>query len=324
MPEPLWIYLMALLYFTNVTTCSAIADAFDSVSHDRLTRMLQGSWSGHTLLDLALRTLFSVAGGSLIVDDTVVAKPYARLLGEAAWVWSNKDRKVLFGVSVVLLVWTDGHVRIPLAFRVWHKGGTSKYDLALELLSYARNRLKCKPHFVLFDSWYPSKKLLKRIRDYGWYFVCQLKKNRRFEGRPLVRYLQQPYWQATGSLSGGLKVFVVRYRRKYYATNRLTLTAQEVRALYRKRHEVEEVIRVLKSQLSLEGCQGGYKCVMAAQPYPKAGAQTHHIALCLVAYLIVERERLEQGYTWRQLKRRLILQGQQLALPALERVRAAA
>src|SRR5215212_2104477 len=81
MPEPLWIYLMALLYLTNVTTCSAIADAFDSVSHDRLPRMLQGTWSGHTLLDLALRLLFTVAGGYLIVDDTVVAKPYARLLG---------------------------------------------------------------------------------------------------------------------------------------------------------------------------------------------------------------------------------------------------
>jgi hypothetical protein len=180
MPEPLWIYLMALLYFTRLTTCSAIADAFDSASHDQLTRMLQGTWSGHTLLDLALRVLFAVAGGYLIVDDTVVAKPAARLLGEAAWVWSNKDRKVLFGVSVVLLVWTDGQHRVPLAFRVWHKGGVSKYDLALELLSYARNRLKCKPQFVLFDSWYPSKKLLKRIRDYGWYFVCRLKKNRSF------------------------------------------------------------------------------------------------------------------------------------------------
>jgi len=213
---------MALLYFPNLTTCSAISDAFDSVSHDRLTRMLQGPWSGHILLDLALRTLFTVAGGYLIVDDTVVAKPYARLLGEAAWVWSNKDRKILFGVSVVLLVWTDGQIRIPLACRVWHKGGASKYDLALELLSYARNRLKCKPHFVLFDSWYPSKKLLKRIHDYGWYFVCQLKKNRRFEGRALRCYKQQPYWHAVGALSGGLKGFVVRYRRTYYATNRLT------------------------------------------------------------------------------------------------------
>ena len=135
MPEPLWLYLMALLYLTNMTTCSAIAAAFDSVSHDRFTRMLQGTWSGHIRLDLALRLLFTVAGGYLIVDDTVVAKPYARCLGEAAWVWSNKDRNGLFGVSVVLLVWTEGQGRIPLAFRVWHKGGASTYDLALALLS---------------------------------------------------------------------------------------------------------------------------------------------------------------------------------------------
>jgi hypothetical protein len=53
MPEPLWIDLMALLYFSNVTTCAALADACDSVAHDRLTRMLQGTWSGHTLLALA-------------------------------------------------------------------------------------------------------------------------------------------------------------------------------------------------------------------------------------------------------------------------------
>jgi len=66
---------MALLYCTNLTTCSAIADAFDSVSHDRVTRMLQGTWSGHTLLDLALRLLFTVTGGYLIVADPVVAKP---------------------------------------------------------------------------------------------------------------------------------------------------------------------------------------------------------------------------------------------------------
>ena len=117
---------------------------------------------------------------------------------------------------------------------------------------------------------------------------------------------------------------MVRYRRKYYATNRLTLTAPEVRRLYRKRHEVEEVIKVLKSQLSLEACQGGFTRSWKAKSPVKEGAQTHHIALCLVAYVLVERERLDQGCTWRQLKRRLILQGRQLALPALERVRAAA
>ena len=315
---------MALRYFTKVTTCSAMADAFDSTSHDCLTRMLQGTWSGHTLLNLALRALFTVTGGSLIVDDTVVEKPYARLLGEAAWVWSSKQRKVVFGVAVVLLVWTDGQVRIPLAYRRWHKGGASKFDLALELLSSARNRLRCTPQCVLFDSWYPSKKLLKRVRDYGWYFVCQLKKNRRFEGAPLSRYRMQPYWHATGWLSGDIKVLVVRYRRKYDATNRLSLSAKEVRTVYRKRQEVEEVIRVLKSELSLEACQTGDRRPGTYKPPQQPRAQEHHVALCLVAYLIVERERLDRGRTWRQLKQYLIFNGVQLSLPALERVKRAA
>jgi hypothetical protein len=131
-----------------------------------------------------------VAGGYLIVDDTVVAKPAARLLGEAAWVWSNKERKVLFGVSVVLLVWTDGQHRVPLAFRVWHKGGVSKYALALELLSYARNRLKCKPQslnlsqFVEGRRWCPwAREGLEETRVFAGYVSYNGEEIRRTSAR---------------------------------------------------------------------------------------------------------------------------------------------
>src|SRR5919201_1929039 len=324
MPEPLWIYLIALLYFTKVSTCSSIAEVFAEAAHDCLTRMLNGNWSGQTLLDLALRVLFKVVGGYLIVDDTVVEKPYARWLEEEGWVWSSKRNKGVYGVAVVLLVWTDGQIHIPLGYRVWKKGGPSKFELALEVLSYARNRLRCKPQCVLFDSWYPSKVLLKRVGDYGWYFVCRLKRNRGFEGVALHKYLHQPYWQAVGLLTGKIKVRVVRYRRKYYATNRLSLTAPEVRTLYRIRQEIEEVIRVLKSQLSLEGCQVGYRRSVEGSSRPQPRLQEHHIALCLVAFLIVERERVEHRLTWRQLRRQLILRGPQTSLPSLERLRMAA
>ena len=84
------------------------------------------------------------------------------------------------------------------------------------------------------------------------------------------------------------------------------------------------MIRVLKSHLRLEGCQAGYKRSSEEKPRPREGAQEHHVALCLVAYLIVERERLDCGATWRQRQRQLILQGPQGVLPALERVRSAA
>jgi Transposase DDE domain len=324
MPEPLWISLLAVLYLTNFTTCAAISDAFASASPDQLPRLLQGTWSGHTLLNLALRLLFTVAGGYLILDDTGGEKPSARLLSDAAWVWSSKQRKVVCGGSVVLLVWTDGPRRIPLALRLWPQGGPAKCTLALALLRYARNRLRCKPQFVLFDAWYPSQTLLKRLRDSGGDLVCQLKKNRRFAGKPLVRSLSQPEWQATGHRAGGLKVFVVRYRRKYDATNRLRLSAKEVRTLYRKRQEVEEGSRVWKSHRRLEGCQAGSRRSSEAKPLPREGAQAHHVALGLVAYLIVERERLDCGAPGRQRQRQRILQGPQSVLPALERVRRAA
>ena len=120
----------------------------------------------------------------------------------------------MYGFALVLLVWTDGVRRIPLGLRLWRKGGPSKYDLALELLSYARNRLRSHPAYVLFDACYPSKALLKRIRDGGWYFVCRLKKNRRFNGPALRHHRRHPYGSEIGALSGGLKGLVVRYGKK--------------------------------------------------------------------------------------------------------------
>ena len=48
------------------------------------------------------------------------------------------------------------------------------------------------------------------------------------------------------------------------------------------------------------------------------------IALCLVAYLMVERERFERGMLWRQFKRHLILKKPHTSLPALEWLRTAA
>jgi Transposase DDE domain len=324
MPTPRWTYLTALLYFAKVATCVAMAQALQYASHDRLTRMLSGDWAGHTLLELALRALFTVVGGDRIVDDTVVEKPYATYLAEAAWVWSSKQRQVVFGSPLVLLVWTEGQVRIPLAFRIGRKGGPSTFDVALELLRYARNRLGCKPQFVLFDAWYPAKKLLKRIRDYGGDFVCQLKQNRRVEGHALKVYRRQPYWQALGPLAGGLKVLVVRYRRTYDVTNRLSLAAAEVRTIYKRRHAIDEVFKMRKSQFNLEACQAGYTRVWQTTPRAQEGPQAHHIALCLVAYVVSERERGDQGLTLRQLRRHLILTGLSAPLPSWQRLRMAA
>ena len=70
-----------------------LAEALDTVSHDRLTSMCQAQWSGHTRLALACRTLFVWERGSLILDDTVMPKPCATAIEGLAWVFSSQDRQ---------------------------------------------------------------------------------------------------------------------------------------------------------------------------------------------------------------------------------------
>lgn len=97
--------------------------------------------------------------------------------------FSSEERRPVYGFSLVLLVWTDKNLRMPLRMRLWNNGGgPSKCRLPLELLNFARNYRSCRPADVRLDAWYASKVVLKRIRDYGWYFWCHPWKNRRFKG----------------------------------------------------------------------------------------------------------------------------------------------
>ena len=115
-----------MLYDRTSATGVAFAEAWQTVSHDGLTRLLQADGSGHTRLELAGRTLFVVERGSLILDDTVIPKPFATAIEGLAWVYSSQERRAVYGLSLVLLIWTDGTGRIPLGMRLWHKGGASK------------------------------------------------------------------------------------------------------------------------------------------------------------------------------------------------------
>jgi len=89
MPTLVWLYLTALLSYRTSASCVALAEALETVSHDRLTRMLQADWSGHTLLELACRTLFVWERGYLIIDDTIIPKPFASAIEGLTWVYSS-------------------------------------------------------------------------------------------------------------------------------------------------------------------------------------------------------------------------------------------
>jgi hypothetical protein len=161
----------------------------------------------------------------------VIPKPVATAMEGLAWVSSAQERRPVDGFSLVLLVWTDGQLRISLGLRLWHRGGPSKYLLALELRSYARHRLRGRPESVRCDAQYPSKTLRKWIRDNGWDVGCRLQKTRRFNGQPLRAFRRPPYWRERGWLTGSVNVLVVRDGDTYVAPTRRTLPPAEVRRL---------------------------------------------------------------------------------------------
>lgn len=162
MPTGIVPYIRGLIQGHRVTA-TFLAYQF-SLSHDQVTRALHRKFAWQKLVLLIIRRLFgSLTGGYLLVDDTVIAKPYAKYLEGASFVYSSLLNKSVYGYHVVLLCWTNGQVTLPLSWRWYRKGGKTKVELAQELLQEAHNRWKLKPQAVLFDSWYAADKIITQI-----------------------------------------------------------------------------------------------------------------------------------------------------------------
>ena len=117
--------------------------------------------------------------GILVLDDSTLDKPYARKMDLVTRHWSGKHRRVVQGINLLTLLWTDGERLIPVDYRVYDKAtdGLTKNDHFRALLRVARAR-GFRPECVAFDSWYASLDNLKVIRGQGWRWLTQLKGNR--------------------------------------------------------------------------------------------------------------------------------------------------
>lgn len=293
MPFKIFTYVKGLLVVSERATCTAMARVTRK-SHDSLSRILTDTrleWQ--TLLSSLLRKILGkLDDGYLMIDDTVINKSFAKTIENISWVFCSKQGRSVLGLNIVVLAWSNGIVTLPLAIKIWKKGGKSKYTLALQLLSYAKNILKLKPKYVAFDSWYASKEILARLQKYGWTYYSQLKKNRIFNNRSLHGYHRHPYWMEQGKIFGDVSVLVVRHGKKYFVTNNLTSSKKELLAHYKTRWNIETMFRILYNQLGFEECQA-----------QSLTAQTAHIHLTLIAFVVLEKARIDSQQTSYQLRR---------------------
>lgn len=294
LPKNAVLYIKGLICCFENANCSSLARIVQC-SHDSLTRILNErklAWQ-ILLTSFALRIFGKLQGGYLIIDDTVINKQFAKKIENLSWVFSSKLGKAIPGLNIVALVWSDGKTTIPLAIRVYQKSsGKTKIDLALELLEFAR-RLDLTPNYVTFDCWYAADKILKKIEEFSWFFITQIKKNRKIDGIQVKKKFPNPYWITQGSLSGDIKVSIVRHGKKYFITNNLSLNKEEIRTLYKGRWLVETIFRMLHHKLGIDQCQA-----------ISFNAQTSHFYLCLLSFLVLEKERLITKQTIYKLKQK--------------------
>jgi hypothetical protein len=269
-------YLQGLLNHYKLSTATALSELLGNISHDSLTALLHKDWKPADLLYMAISLLFLLKGGYILIDDTLLPKSAVKDCDFVKKLYSGKYKTQIYGVSVVMVIWTDGYWRIPLGLKIWYKGGKPKPELALELLSEIRNKMKLKPEFVLFDSAYAKGNLLKRLADYGWYFVCGVANNRHFKGNTLKKYRNKLNWYSKGLIWNNQKVLAVRSKGKFFISNRLSLAPKELLVIYSYRVKIEEYFKVFKQECGT-GCQ-----------VQSISAYTKHLYLCMVNFIQLE------------------------------------
>jgi len=151
----------------------------DPPAHDAFTRLLHRLEPNPDTLWAEAMPLVRRDAGILVLDDSTLDKPYARKIGLLTRHWSGKHRRVVQGINLLTLLWTDGESLIPCDYRLYEKAvdGLSKNDHFRAMLAMAAAR-GFAPACVVFDSWYASLENLKALRGHGWRWVTQLKANR--------------------------------------------------------------------------------------------------------------------------------------------------
>ena len=176
---------------------SQTGDMYSKVSSYQVKRWLDKNWNEQKELEKYITKLnIDWAQGWLMIDDTVIEKPFAKNIECSYWQYSSKNADFITGISLTVLLWSDGKQNIPIQFMLYEKdleekAIKTKNEFALESLQYAL-KLGIRPYKVCFDSKYSSSKLLNWLDNNNLTYYSQLASNRSFNGQQLKMHRFRP------------------------------------------------------------------------------------------------------------------------------------
>jgi putative transposase len=291
--------------FSTVEAAKVSPEGMRQPAHDAYTRLLQRTPPDSMALWQEVQPLVTRTSGVLVIDDSTLDKPYARHMALVTRHWSGKHGRVVQGINLISLVWSDGEARWPCDFRLYHKDqdGLSKNDHFQHMVTQAHER-EFEPELVAFDSWYGSLPNLKLLRTYEWHWLTQLKSNRQVSvdrsGNRAVRDCIIPVSGLIVHLKGygWIKVFRTvgpNGDAEYWATSNLAMTIQQAAHYALDAWQIEVYHHGLKQFTGIE--RGQFRLEIA---------QRNHIGLAIRAFVRLEVHRLQHQLSYFEAKTAII------------------
>jgi len=282
------VYMSGLTVLEKKQTQKRIAKELGKVSHDALNRLpLRMMPFYRQCAQCIIRLIFLFSSeGWLIVDDFFVPKRYANWIMGAYYHFDHTEGRCLVGHRLVVVLWTNGIIRIPIAFSMWHKKEyTTKYrskNQIVRSLVYWVRKQNIPFAYLTFDNWYASKQNLRFFRKLEISFVTRLRKNTWLKWGDIKLTTHQLSQQQNISqyhyyrdLRAYVRSYVVNYPRfgegllavvkndrhdepgttKFLFTSDLTLVNRQIVLRYRSRWTIEQFFKDCKQYLGLSACQ---------------------------------------------------------------------
>lgn len=276
-------------------------DSTNAVAHDAFTRLLSRLEPDSETLWQEAKTQIHLRGGILVLDDSTLEKPYSKFNALAYRHWSGKQGRVVEGINLITLLWTDGERCVPVDYRVFDKerDRKTKNENFSEMLLIASER-GFAPQLVCFDSWYASIENLKLVRALGWRSLTRLKSNRQIRtSGGALQAVSEAGLGGGGTVVwlkgfGQIKVFRIRATdgaSEYWATSIQEMTEPEREEFAKSAWRIEMYHRGLKQQCLIERAQ--------CRRFPPV---LNHIGLCIRAFVRLESHCYRGKISWMQAK----------------------
>lgn len=342
------LYSDYLLSSFGQTTATGLARLLEEeISHDQVTRMLSSekltSKAWWKLVKPQVRQI-EREDGVMIIDDSIVKKPYTDENEIVCWHYDHSTGKTVKGINFVTTLYEVNGVALPVAFELVAKTETyldkqtgqekrrsvvtknERYRRMLQAIGHHRIPFR----YVLNDLWFASAENMRFVKlDLGQEFIMGLKSNRKvalsaadkatgryqridqldlLEGTTQLIYLEGvPF-----PLQLLRQVFTNEDGSmgvRYLVTSDLTLNADQIITIYQRRWRVEEYHRSLKQNAAL-----------AQSPTRTETTQTNHFVAALWSFVKIELLKVRTKKNHYQLKSQLYLSALQQAFHQLQQL----